>query len=82
MPRGMRPLRIYETDEALLRVCRYRYATCTLPDGQECTLGAKWQKTQNVADYCTAVERSAGCRHVGENITRGQWEHRRMGKSV
>lgn len=75
----MKRQKIFHADEPTFDVCPYLYHKCLLPAGGTCRI-REWVATAvNLTAWAHAVDKAAGCRHLGEQITQAQYEHRRMG---
>lgn len=74
--------RVFKPDEPTFRVCLYSQKGCNLPREKECPLAAKLKKITDVQKWQRTALNAQHCEHIGEELTRHQYNAHKQGVIV
>lgn len=75
-------IRIFRAEEPALEVCSWDYSICNLPADEVCELSTRLSKIRDLTKWLRAADKALNCKHLGESLTRAQYENRRLGVAV
>lgn len=76
----MSPRLVFSDTEDIIEVCPYSLTRCKLPAGTDWPIREKAATAETLHDWKKAVSKSVFCPYLGDQLTKSQYRHRKLGK--